>query len=152
MGKANGKYILEEEDIQWFVENTELSKEDVMTKYDHFVHNYPDGKIPKDAFISMLESSYSSSKRLSKMQAHGLEHYSFKTYDMNGDGSIDFKEFLMVLYILSDDDPRKKLELIFKTFDFNQTGMVSAEEIKQIVKDFFKLLSKYKQHLYLRVM
>ena len=146
MGKVNGKYVLEEKDIKWFVENTELSEEDVMIKYNHFVHNYPDGRIPKDAFISMLESSYSSSKRLSKMQAHGFEHYSFKTYDMNGDGSIDFKEFLWVLYTLSDDNPRKKLELIFKTFDFNQNGMVSAEEIKKIVKDFFKLLSKYKEN------
>lgn len=144
MGKVNGKYILDEKDITWFSDNTELSEEDVRIRYDHFVHNYPDGKIPKCAFISMLESAYTSSKRLSKIQAHGFENYSFKTYDMNGDGCIDFKEFLWVLYTLSDDPPRKKLELIFKTFDVNRDGIISANEIKQVVKDFFYLLSKLK--------
>ena len=93
MGQVNGKYVLEQKDIKWFAENTELSEEDVRLRYDHFVQNYPDGKIPKDAFIAMLEGAYSSSKRMSKIQAHGLENYAFKTYDLNGDGCIDFKEF-----------------------------------------------------------
>ena len=143
MGQVNGKYILEEKDINWFSENTELSKEDVLMRYDHFVQNYPNGKIPKDAFIAMLEGAYGSSKRMSKIQAHGLENYSFKTYDLNGDGCIDFKEFLLVMYILSDDPPRQKLELIFKTFDDNRDGTLSANEIKQVVKDFFYILSKF---------
>ena len=146
MGQVNGKYVLEQKDIKWFAQNTELSEEDVRLRYDHFVQNYPDGKIPKDAFIAMLEGAYSSSKRMSKIQAHGLENYAFKTYDLNGDGCIDFKEFLWVMYILSDDPPRQKLELIFKTFDDNRDGVISANEIKQVVKDFFYILSKFEEY------
>ena len=146
MGQVNGKYVLDEKDTKWFAENTELSEEDVMMRYDQFVQNYPDGKIPKDAFISMLESAYKSSKRMSKIQAQGYENYAFKTYDLNGDGCIDFKEFLWVMYTLSDDPPRQKLELIFKTFDNNRDGIISADEIKQVVKDFFYLLSKHNHH------
>merc|ERR1712020_391377 len=110
-------------------------------RYDQFVQNYPDGKIPKDAFISMLEGAYKSSKRMSKIQAQGYENYAFKTYDLNGDGCIDFKEFLWVMYTLSDDSPRQKLELIFKTFDDNRDGIISSNEMKQVVKDFFYLLN-----------
>ena len=145
MGQVNGKYVLDDKDIKWFAENTELSEEDVVMRYDHFVQNYPDGKIPKEAFINMLEGAYKSSKRLSKIEAHGFENYSFKTYDLNGDGCIDFKEFLWVMYTLSDDSPRQKLELIFKTFDDNRDGIISTNEMKQVVKDFFYLLSKLNQ-------
>ena len=80
---------------------------------------------------------------MSKIQAQGFENYAFKTYDLNGDGCIDFKEFLLVMYTLSDDPPRQKLELIFKTFDNNRDGIISADEIKKVVKDFFYLLSKH---------
>ena len=73
----------------------------------------------------------------------GLEKYAFETYDIDGDGYIDFKEFLWVMYALSDESPRQKLELIFKTFDTDRNGVISAKEVKLVVKDFFQLLSKY---------
>ena len=143
MGVVHGKYKLDDKDTEWFAKNTELSKEDVRTRYEHFVQNYPDGKIPKTAFVNMLQSAYKASKRRSKMEAQGFENYAFKTYDLDGDGCIDFKEFLRVIYTLSDDKPQQKLELIFKTFDDNHDGIISAHEIKMVVKDLILLLSKY---------
>ena len=139
---VNGKYVLGDKDLKWFATNTELSEDDVKTRYEHFVETYPDGKIPKPAFMNMLESSYKASKRMSKIQAQGLEKYAFQTYDQDGDGCINFKEFLWVMYVLSDDTPRQKLELIFGTFDTDRNGVLSPQEVKLVVKDFFNLLSK----------
>lgn len=143
MGTVNGKYVLNEKDVKWFAENTALDEEDVRVRYERFVQNYPDGKIPKSVFIEMLQGSYKASKRKSRLQAHGFENYTFKTYDVNGDGCIDFKEFLWVMYTLSDDTPRDKLELIFRSLDHNHDGFLYANDIKVVVKDFFRLLSKY---------
>ena len=116
MGQCHDKYVLKEQDLKWFRENTELSEEYVKERYEHFIQNYPDGRIPKNEFINILKSAYTKGKRRSQVQAQGLEEYTFQTYDMNGDGCIDFTEFLRVMYILSDDSPQRKLELIFETF------------------------------------
>ena len=71
---------------------------------------------------------------------YGLEKYIFETYDRNGDGFVDFSEFLRVLYILSNDSPKEKLQLIFRAFDADKNGTISLSELKTIVKDFFNLL------------
>ena len=142
MGHANGKYHLDEKDIKWLAHNTELSEADIKTRYDHFVQNYPNGNIPRQEFTNMLQSAFNKSHRVSKINAQGFEDYIFNTFDINGDGSIDFKEFLWVMYILSDDTPKQKLELIFHTFDSNRDGSISDTEVKAVVKDFYKLLSK----------
>ena len=101
MGLSEGKYVLDNKELEWFSKNTELSKDDVKIRYEHFVQSYPDGKIPKSVFVNMLQSAYKASKRTSKMQAQGLEKYAYATYDRDGDGCIDFKEFLSVMYILN---------------------------------------------------
>ena len=145
MGQQNGRYVLDNKDVQWFANSTEMTEDDVVERYERFVKHHPTGTIPKTEFISMLQSSYKASKRKSKMQALGFENYTYKTYDVNGDGCIDFKEFLWVMYTLSDETPRHKLELIFKTFDTNRDGFLYHDDVKKVVKDFFLLLSKFKQ-------
>ena len=141
---SQGKYKLDSKDIKWFTKNTELSEDDVRRRYEQFVQNYPDGQIPKAEFVNMLQSAYKVSKRMSKIEAQGFENYAFKTYDINGDGCVDFKEFLRVIYTLSGDSHEQKLKLIFKTFDNDHDGMISADDIKIVVKDFIGLLGKFK--------
>ena len=144
MGLCEGKpYVLDDKDLKWFSQNTELSEDDVKTRYEQFVQSYPEGKIPKEVFINLLQSSFNASNRMSKIQVRGLENYTYETYDRDGDGYIDFKEFLSVMYILSNETPKQKLELVFKTFDSEGNGVISLEEVKLVVKDFFKFLSKY---------
>ena len=145
MGQQNGRYVLDNKDVQWFANRTEMTEDDVVERYERFVKHHPNGTIPKTEFINLLESSYKASKRKSKVQAQGFENYTFKTYDVNGDGCIDFKEFLWVMYTLSDDTPRHKLELIFKTFDTNHDGFLYHADVKKVVKDFFLLMSKFWQ-------
>ena len=136
MGQVNGKYVLDDKDIKWFAENTELSEADVKARYEHFAKNYPNGKIPREEFTNILQGAFKDSHRISKINARGFEDYIFDTFDVNGDGSIDFKEFLWVIYILSDDTPKQKLELIFHTFDSDRDGSITKDEVKWWLKIF----------------
>jgi len=63
-------------------------------------------------------------------------------YDSNGDGHIDFREFMIVLYIMSNGTPEENLKQIFRVFDINNDGTVSQKELQRIVKDLFHLFKK----------
>ena len=132
MGSSQDKYVLTEEDINWFANNTMIKKEDVKERYQQFIDKHPLGKIEKGEYINLIQECYGNT--------YGLEKYVFETYDRNGDGFVDFSEFLKVIYILSNDSPKEKLQLIFRVFDADKNGTISLSELKSIVKDFFNLL------------
>ncbi len=59
-------------------------------------------------------------------------------YDSNGDGHIDFREFMFVLYIMSNGSPEENLKQIFRIFDINGDGAISKKElIRFIFKSFW---------------
>ena len=61
-------------------------------------------------------------------------------YDTNRDGSIDFKEFMIVMHAMNNGSPEEKLDLMFRVFDINNDGSVSYEEIYQIGKGIFIIM------------
>jgi len=63
-------------------------------------------------------------------------------YDVDGDGSIDFKEFYLILFVLGGGTPEEKLGHIFRVFDLNHNGFVTRDEVNKIVKDLYPLLGK----------
>ena len=58
------------------------------------------------------------------------------------DGHIDFREFMIVLYIMSNGTPQDNLKQIFKVFDINNDGFISLKELQRIVKDLFHLINE----------
>ena len=64
-----------------------------------------------------------------------LEKHIFRLFDRDGNGSIDFKEFMVVLYIMSNGTPEENLRQIFKVFDLDGDGCINREEMTRIVRD-----------------
>ena len=58
------------------------------------------------------------------------------------DGHIDFREFMIVLYIMSNGSPEENLKQIFRVFDINNDGSISLKELQRIVKDLFHLINE----------
>ena len=56
-------------------------------------------------------------------------------YDTNKDGTIDFKEYMIIAYTMMNGSPEERLNLMFPLFDINNDGLVSYEEIYVIGKD-----------------
>ena len=64
-------------------------------------------------------------------------------YDTNKDGSIDFKEYMIIVYNMMNGGPEERLNLMFQLFDINNDGFVSYEEIYMIGRDNTNIM-KYK--------
>lgn len=136
MGCVNGKPVLSDEDLEFIATHTAVSRDQVDKQYENFLGKHPDGKITKRDFRNMMQACFPESDTAK------LESHIFRMYDKNGDGHIDFREFMIVLYVMSNGTPEENLKQIFRIFDINNDGTVSQKELGRLVKDLFHLFTK----------
>jgi len=123
-----------DEDREALAKASGLSEDEVTAKFDVFIQDHPDGKLRKKDFRDMM------SQALPKKDASKLEKHVFRIYDTNGDGYIDFVEFMVVFYILSEGTPEEVLTKLFRVFDVNSDGSISKKEMQRLVADLYGLV------------
>ena len=124
MGSKNGKPVLRPEDAQSLAKTSGLSEEEVKAKFEKFQEEHPKGKMGKRSFRTMMSQALPKHK-ISKLEAHV-----FRIYDTNNDGQIDFVEFMIVYYCLSEGTPDQVVRKLFRVFDVNSDGSISYPEMK----------------------
>jgi len=105
-------------------------------QYQSFLKKHPDGRISRKSFHTMMKECYPGA------DTEKLERHIFRMYDSNKDGHIDFREFMIVLYIMSNGSPEENLKQIFRVFDINNDGTISLKELQKIVRDLFLLINE----------
>ena len=55
----------------------------------------------------------------------------FRTIDTNNSGSIDFREFLLVVFINSSGSPDDKLARVFRMYDVDGSGTIDLKEVER---------------------
>jgi len=108
----------------------------VSARFDAFIKHHPDGKISRKDFRSMITTCYPEMNNCKKLEKH-----IFRMYDTDGDGTIDFREFMILLYIMSSGTPEENLGQIFRIFDKDNDGSITRDEMQRIVKDLFELFN-----------
>merc|ERR1712038_1581629 len=136
MGCVHATTILTNEDFEFIAKNTALTKVQVESRYQNCLKLHPDGRISRKSFHSMMKECYPGA------DTEKLERHIFRMYDTNKDGHIDFREFMIVLYIMSNGTPQENLKQIFRVFDINNDGFISLKELQRIVKDLFHLINE----------
>jgi len=136
MGCAHASKILTDQDIEFIAKNTAMTKAQVETQYQNFLKMHPDGRISKKSFHTMMKECYPGA------DTEKLEKHIFRMYDSNKDGHIDFREFMIVLYIMSNGTPEENLKQIFRVFDINNDGKITLKELQKIVRDLFLLINE----------
>ena len=62
--------------------------------------------------------------------------------DVNGNGTIDFSEFLNLMSRkMKDVDSEEELKEAFRVFDKDQTGFISAQELRHVMTNLGEKLS-----------
>ena len=82
-----------------------------MAWYRGFKEDCPDGRLTPKAFMHVYGSSFLSAN------TKEFCDYVFRNFDKDGNGYIDFKEFLLAIHVTSCGSPEDKLGWAFRYND-----------------------------------
>ncbi|XP_033888020.2 guanylyl cyclase inhibitory protein [Acipenser ruthenus] len=63
----------------------------------------------------------------------------FRTLDNNGDGIVDFREYVTAISMLIQGSPEEKLRWSFKLYDKDKDGAITRSEMLEIMQAVYKM-------------
>ncbi|RNA15231.1 neuronal calcium sensor 2-like [Brachionus plicatilis] len=130
---------LNEDQIKFWLANTDLTKEELVKWYSEF-YEYAranSGGLDKDSFIKFF-----SKLRHKKKNSDDFFKLAFNAFDKDNSGTVDFPEFIVAFNIISNGDLKKRLEWMFEVYDLNNDKIIDRQEIQTIVKAVLKMSKK----------
>jgi len=72
------------------------------------------------------------------VEGTAFHEHLFKVFDLDGDRTLDIKEFITGLSVLCKGSPEKKLELCFKVYDLDGNGSIDQAELAEMFRSAWR--------------
>jgi len=133
MGK--GMSHLSKDDMRFLQEGTNFSKDEIKQWHKGFMRDCPDGQLSKEKFKEVYAQFFPGG------DPEAFCDHVFRSFDKDGSGSIEFKEFLLAINITSNKgDPKDKLNWAFSMYDIDGNGTIDKAEMESIIKAIYNML------------
>jgi len=137
MGKSQSK--LSEEQLKDLQKNTYFDKKELQAWYKGFLRDCPSGQLNKEEFGRIYKQFFPFG------DPGQFAEYVFNVFDKDGNGTIDFKEFICALSVTSRGQLDEKLQWAFQLYDIDRDGTITYDEMLQIVRSIYKMTDQMVQ-------
>jgi neuronal calcium sensor 1 len=128
---------LTEEEIHLLLQNTRLTRPQILALHQNFLKECPSGKLTQKDFVKLFKEVHPSENK--KEKADKFCAYVFKVIDKENHGFISFQDFVLCFALTSDGDFREKCEFAFKLYDLDKDGKISKKEMTQVLTALYDL-------------
>jgi len=132
MGNEQAK--LSPDELRELEESTYFDKRELQKWFREFMKDCPSGTLSQDDFVRIYQQFF----------PHGnpakFARHVFKVFDVNSDGCISFKEFIVALSVTSKGTLEEKLDWAFSLYDLDGDGYISNTEMLNIVNSIYEMV------------
>lgn len=121
------------EEIADLKELTQFSGSEIKAWYKRFHQEYPSGVITRQDFIAMYRELFPDGDCMR------LANTIFDAYDIEKNGVISFKEFMTTMSVSAKGTVDEKIEWAFGMYDKNGDGILSRQEVTDIIWSINKM-------------
>lgn len=134
MGAKKSKPKLSPQTLNDLKKDVEFTSEEIKSWYKEYRHSLRSGKkeLTKEEFKNVYNSVFPG-------DASDFAEHVFRTFDVDGNGTVDFKEFLVGLSMSGSTDLQAKLKWAFTVYDIDGNGHIDRDELRHIVSTIYKM-------------
>lgn len=125
------KATLKKTDLTYLIQHTKYNKQEIKDWYKRFRVECPSGELTKNDLQDMY------SRILPKEETGNIVEHLFRIFDRDGNGCIDFKEFVMATDITTSGTPEEKLRWTFKLYDKDSSGTIDMSEMIEVLETVY---------------
>ena len=130
------KQDLGSEDLEALKYLTRYDDNTIKEMYKRFTEDCPNGRLTPEKFIDVYKTFFWIG------YAEQYCDHVFRTFDTDKNGFIDFKEFLLAVYVTSDGTAKQKLESAFRMYDLDGNGVIDVDEMTKVVQAIYGMMGE----------
>ena len=127
---------LESEDLEVLKSHTRYDDDTIKEMYQRFTEDCPNGRLTHEKFIDLCKTFFCMG------YAEQYCNHVFRIFDTDKNGFIDFKEFLLAVYVTSDGTAKEKLESAFRMYDVDGNGVIDLDEMTKVVQAIYGMMGE----------